>query len=56
MKLPRIILESEFGKLIQSAYFIKVQNVIEKFHIQKTKQLLKLNVDVKEYNFELGYN
>lgn len=37
-------LENEFGKLKQSfrgTYFITVQNVIEKFHTEKNKLLLK---------------
>ena len=37
------------------AYFITVQNVIEKFHIEKTKLLLQLKIDFTEYNFEPGH-
>ena len=46
-------LENEFGKLRQGSggsYFISVQNVIERFHIEKTKRLLELMVDVSEYS------
>ena len=51
-------LENEFGKLRQcsgGAYFITVQNIIEKFHIEKTKLLLQLKIDVTEYNLEPGH-
>ena len=51
-------LENEFGKLRQGSggsYFISIQNVIEKFHIEKTKLLLELKVDVSEYSTCAGH-
>lgn len=35
---------------------IIVQNVIQKFHIQKTKLLLRLKVDIREYSHDTGLN
>lgn len=37
-------------------YFITVQNVIEKFHIDKLILLLEINVDIKEYDFDPGHH
>ena len=51
-------LETEFCKLRQGSgdtYFITVQNVIQKFHIHKTKLLLRLKVDVREYSHDPGH-
>ena len=51
-------LENEFGKYRQGSggsYFISIQNVIEKFHIEKTKLLLELKVDVSEYSTCAGH-
>lgn len=48
-------LETEVCNLRQgsgSTYFITVK----KSHIQKTKLLLQLKVDVREYNHDPGYN
>ena len=52
-------LENKFGSLRQSSggtYFITVQNVLEKLHIEKTRLLLHLNVDISELNVYAGHD
>ena len=52
-------LEKMFGKLRQGSggtYFISVKQVLEKLSIQKTKLLLKLDVDVGLINVESGHS
>ena len=52
-------LEKQFGKLRQGSggtYFITVQQIIEKVSIHKAKLLLRLNVDVDQFNVEPGHS
>ena len=52
-------LENKFGSLRQGSggtYFITVQNVLEKLHIEKTRLLLHLNVDISELNVDAGHD
>uniref|UniRef100_T2M5R2 TRAF-interacting protein n=1 Tax=Hydra vulgaris TaxID=6087 RepID=T2M5R2_HYDVU len=51
-------LEREFGKLRQGsggAYFINVQQIIEKLHINHTSLLLSLNIDIDSFDFSSGH-
>ena len=52
-------LEKDFGKLRQGCggtYFINVQQVIEKLHINHTSLLLSLNVDIDSFDLSSGHN
>ena len=52
-------LEKAFGKLRQGSggtYFITCQQVLEKLNIQKTKLLLRHDVNVSELNVEAGHH
>ena len=51
--------EKEFGKLCQGsggAYFITVQQLIEKVNISKASLLLSANVNVGSFNIESGHS
>ena len=51
-------LETSFGSITQGSggtYFITVQNVIQKLHIEKTRLLLHLKIDVFELDEDIGH-
>ena len=51
-------LETSFGSIRQGSggtYFITVQNVIQKLHIEKTRLLLHLKIDVFELDEDIGH-
>nr|XP_047127892.1 uncharacterized protein LOC124808808 [Hydra vulgaris] len=55
---PKDHLEKEYSILRQGSggtYFLSVQQVIEKLRIKHASLLLKLNVDIDNFNVKSGY-